>query len=401
MLRKRTPWRLATRVLHYGLILVVLFLVLGCSGSGDTAANPTKSGPATPVVARNVVDGLGYGFHTNVWLTAETQRRDFQLVADAGFGWIKQRWEWRYLEPKEKGKIDWHRSDMLVKEANDLGLKIVARVDNQPEWATAKAYGTATAPPDDPQDYADLVAKLAERYKAGSPYGRIHAYEIWNEPNLSREWGDRAPNAAEYVALLKAAYQAIKKADPEAIVMTAGLSPTTAPPPLAVPDVEYLKQMYAAGAKHYFDVLGVHGAGFKAPPELSPDEIAKDPRYNHGEGEKGRVYGFRHIEDLRAVMVANGDAAKRVSVLEFGWTTDNRPGSPYAWHAVTPDEQADYLVRAFGYAKQHWSDWIGPMFVIYIADPLMTKDHEQYYWAVTDPDGTPRQAYQALKAMPK
>ncbi len=284
---------------------------------------------------------------------------------------------------------------------NKLGLKVIARVDNQPEWATAKKYGVASAPPDNPQDYADFIGQLAARYGPGSSYGRIHAYEVWNEPNLSREWGGMAPNAAEYVALLKAAYGAVKKADPEALVITAGLSPTTAPPPIAVPDVDYLKQMYAAGAKAYFDVLGAHGAGFKAPPELSPDDAAKDPQYNHGEGEKGRVYCFRHVEDLRAVMAANGDSAKKVAVLEFGWTTDSRPDSPYAWHAVTPAEQADYLVRAFGYAKEHWSSWVGPMIVIYIADPLMTKDTEQYYWAVTNPDGTPRPAYEALKAMPK
>lgn len=384
--------------------LLVTLSAAGCSSSAGPATNKPSPSPAATASAsggKTVIDGLGYGFHTMLWLNPPTQERDLNLVKDAGFGWIKQRWEWRYLEPKKKGEIDWHRSDILVQEANKKGLKIIARIDNQPEWATAKKYGAATAPPDNPQDLADFVGAMAARYKAGSPYGRIHAYEIWNEPNLSREWGDRAPNAAEYVALLKASYLAIKKADPEAIVITAGLSPTTAPPPLAMPDVDYLKAMYAAGAKDYFDVLGAHGAGFKAPPELSPDEVAKDDRYNHGEGAKGRVYCFRHLEDLRAVMVANGDGAKRVAVLEFGWTTDNRPGSPYAWHAVTPQEQADYLVRAFRYAKENWSSWIGPMCALYIADPGMTKDHEQYYWAVTNPDGTPRPAYEALKAMPK
>lgn len=386
-------------------LVLAIFVALsasGCTGSG--AASPTAAKPAGTAVTpagKGLIDGLGYGFHTMLWLNPPTEERDLKLVKDAGFGWIKQRWEWRYLEPKKKGEIDWHRSDILVQNANKAGLKIIARIDNQPEWATAKKYGAATAPPDKPQDLADFVGAMAARYKAGSPNGRIHAYEIWNEPNLSREWGDRAPNAAEYVALLKASYQAIKKADPEAIVITAGLSPTTAPPPLAMPDVDYLKAMYAAGAKDYFDVLGVHGAGFKAPPELSPEEVAKDPRYNHGEGDKGRVYGFRHVEDQRAVMEANGDGAKRVAVLEFGWTTDNRPGSPYAWHAVTPQEQADYLVRAFKYAKEKWSSWIGPMCALYIADPGMTKDHEQYYWAVTNPDGTTRPAYDALKAMAK
>ncbi len=379
----------------------LLALLVGLSAFGCTSAAPAATPAPATTPAAGSASGLGYGFHTQLWMSGGVADRDIALAKDAGFGWIKQRFEWRYMETKAKGDLNFVRADQLVQAANKAGLKVIARVDNQPEWATGKKYGAATAPPDNPRDYADFVGAMAERYKAGSPYGTIAAYEIWNEPNLSREWGNKAPSAAEYVALLKAAYQAIKKADPQSLVITAGLSPTTAPPPVAVPDVQYLKQMYAAGAKGYFDILGAHGAGFKAPPEVSPDDASKDAQYNHGEGANGRVYCFRHVEDLRAVMVESGDAAKKVSVLEFGWTTDNRPGSPYGWHAVSSQEQADYLVRAFKYAKEKWSDWIGPMIVIYIADPDMNKDQEQYYWAVTNPDGSPRPAYSALKAMPK
>jgi len=44
--------------------------------------------------------------------------------------------------------------------------------------------------------------------------------------------------------MLKAAYTAVKAADPSAIVITAGLSPTTASGDIATPDIEYLNQMY-------------------------------------------------------------------------------------------------------------------------------------------------------------
>ncbi|HEY3107458.1 MAG TPA: hypothetical protein VGL23_01815, partial [Chloroflexota bacterium] len=169
----------------------------------------------------------------------------------------------------------------------------------------------------------------------------------------------------------------------------------------ASPDVDFVRAMYLAGGKEYFDLLGVHAAGYKAPPELAPDEIARDPRYNHAEGAAGRVYGFRHAEDLRAVMVASGDGAKRAAILEFGWTSDPRPNSPYFWHAVTEEEKAAYLVRAFELARKSWQPWIGPMTVIYVADPAWTKEHEQYYWSITDPDGSVRPAYRALQAMPK
>jgi polysaccharide biosynthesis protein PslG len=100
-------------------------------------------------------------------------------------------------------------------------------------------------------------------------------------------------------------------------------------------------------------------------------------------------------------MVDNGDAAKRLAILEFGWTTDNRANSPYKWHAVTEQQQADYLVGAFTWARENWRPWIGTMSAIYIASPTWTTDNEEYYWSITLPDGTVRPSYKALAAMPK
>ncbi len=336
-----------------------------------------------------------YGIHVFLWGSPNSDR-DIKLAKDAGFTWVKQRFEWRYIEGNAKGAYEWNEPDRLVRAINGAGIKIVARIDDQPKWARADNIWPGNGPPDKMQDFTDFLFALASRYK-----GQIQAYEVWNEPNLAREWGNRQPSAPDYVAMLKAAYAAIKKADPNAIVISAGLSPTTASGAIATPDVDYLKQMYAAGAEGYFDMLGVHAAGYKAPPEMSPDEIAKDPAYNHGEGAAGRIYGFRHVEDLRAVMVQSGDENKQVGVMEFGWTSDNRPDSPYLWHAVSEQQKADYLTRAYQFAKKNWSPWIGIMSAIYISDPNWTKNDEQYYWSITNPDGTTRPAYDALKALIK
>lgn len=54
----------------------------------------------------------------------------------------------------------------------------------------------------------------------------VHTFEIWNEPNYAQFWPS-APNAAEYVTMLKAGYAAVKTADPGATVLMGGLSPTT------------------------------------------------------------------------------------------------------------------------------------------------------------------------------
>jgi hypothetical protein len=191
--------------------------------------------------------------------------------------------------------------------------------------------------------------------------------------------------------MLKKAYAAIKKADPDAIVVSAGMAPTTELSQRAVPDTQYIQNMYKAGAKPYFDMLGAHGAGYKAPPEMDPGEVATDPNYyNVGDpncpGPACRIYCFRHVEDLRQIMVDNGDAQKRVIVLEFGWTIDERSDSPYYWHRVTDQfAQGEYMVRAYEYAKANWQPWIAVMSLIYMPDANWTPDDEQYWWSVMEP----------------
>ena len=141
------------------------------------------------------------------------------------------------------------------------------------------------------------------------------------------------------------------------------------------------------------DVLGAHGAGYDKPPTASTQQSIAE---NNG----CPVFTFRRVEDLRAVMERNGDAAKQVWLLEFGWTTDTvHPDR--AFYAVTPEVQGQYLVDAFKYAKANWSPWIGIMTVIYIPSPDWTAGQEQFYWSITNPDGTLRPAYEALKAMPR
>ena len=313
-------------------------------------------------------------------------------VKEMGFTWVKQGFGWRDIEG-EKGKFDWSHTDHIVYTANKYGdIDIMARVDHQPEWARQGC--SLQGPPANMKDYTDFLTALATRYK-----GRIRAYEIWNEPNLAREWCDQRPDPKQYAAMLKAAYAAIKAADPDAMVISAGLSPTGTNDQTAMPDDVYLDGLYQAmGGKSdgYFDVLGVHAPGYHAAPEVSPEEAAADKAKYGGE----RFFTFRRVEDLRKIMEKYGDTAKQVAVLEMGWTSDEVNPS-YKWHAVSEEQKADYLVRAYQYAKKNWAPWIGLMTTIYIADPDWTEKNEQYWWAITDPDGTPRPAYDALKNMPK
>ncbi len=381
--------------------------------SAEPTVPPTEAPPPQPAAVQPVLNtgpvtmsSPDYGMQVFLFWNPEIADRDLQLVQDAGFRWVKQEFAWREIEGAGKGVFDWSRTDLVMDQIDKHGLKVIVRLGVQPQWAGG-GY-PEVGPPNNLQDFADFVTAVAARYQ-----GRVDAYQVWNEPNLAREWGNRPPNAAEYTEMLRVAYQAIKSVDPYPIVISAGMAPTTRNDDVARPDTYYIQEMYDAGAKPYFDALGAHGPGYASPPETDPAEIARTPGManpgdfkpeNNVPEELRRVYGFRHVEDVRAIMVKNGDSDKKVVLLEFGWTIDPRPDSPYRWHAVTPEQQDQYFQRAYAFAKANWRPWIGIMSLIYVANPQWTVNDEQTYWSIvypTYPELTAAPAYYGLKTMPK
>lgn len=371
-------------------VLLLLLLLLGAPAGCAAVAPDDLVGPdpVAPVFA-----SPEYGVHTALWWdVTDAGVPDVELVQQMGFGWVKQKFAWRDIENITKGEYDVYRPDRIVDAVNAAGLKLLVRIDRQPLWAQADQSSLIeNGPPADLQDFADFCSWLATRYR-----GRIHAYQVWNEPNLHREWGWQPPDPAGYTALLKVCYEAIKAADPAAIVISAGLAPTGVGNSAEVlPDTDFLRGMYAAGAPAYYDVLGINAPGYKAPPELDPADAEQAEYGGH------RFFSFRHVEDMRRIMLEHGDGASQIAILEMGWTTDNRPGSPYAWHHVDEATQADYLVRAYEFARANWQPWIGLMTTVYIADINWTPDDEQWWWSIVLPDNSPRPAYTALQQMAK
>jgi len=374
-------------------------MTVAAAGPASTDEPTAVPATATPSPVKSLrMDSPEYGMQIFPWWRPEVGSRDFQVVAEAGFSWAKVNFGWREIEGAGKGVFDWSRTDEIVRMAAENDIDLVIRVDHQPAWAGGGF--PVNGPPDDYQDLADFFTAMATRYR-----GRVRAYQVWNEPNLAREWGGRLPDPGQYAKLLRVCYQAIKAADPNAMVISAGLSPTGTWNEQARPDDWYLESMYIAmnealgSSDGYFDVLGAHAPGFKSPPERDPAQVAADPDLG---GQ--RAFAFRRVEDLRAIMVKYGDANKQVAILEFGWTSDPRPDSPYNWHAVSEQVKADYLVRAYQYARDNWSPWIGLMSLIYICDHDWTPEDEQYWWSISDPgwpEFKPRPAYTALKQMAK
>lgn len=354
----------------------------------EPAAQPTSAPSGNVTFQAPTMRSPDFGAQAFLWWKPEIAVRDLQLMKEAGFNWVKQSFAWETIEGAGKGQYDWSYADRVVSEVNASGLQLLARLSSDPDLTNF----WAGHPPGNASNFADFAFALASRYncQAGSR-GCIQAYQIWNEPNLAREWGGNRPNPAQYVEFLRQAYAAIKRANPNAIVISAGMAPTGSNDNNAMPDDLFYEQMYQAmggNSNCCFDMLGVHGAGFAAPPETSPAEAVSNPAYGGY-----RFFVFRHVEDIRDIMVRYGDANKRVVLLEFGWTTD--PVNPaYKWHGadagIDQMVQGDYLKRAYIYAAENWQPWIGLMSLLtmpnldWIADGN-ASDEEQYWWAIMEP----------------
>lgn len=353
-------------------------------GLWPTYATNTSSTPTQFISGPLRTRNPDYGMEIFIYGYPTTTARDLGKVVDADFNWQKSYIQWSSIEGAGKGQFDWSQADSAIKAATDAGMLNLVRTGTAPAWS--RADHQTGGPPDNPADFADYVTALVHRYGYGSPIGRIHAIEMWNEPNLARELAGQTPNAAQYVQLLKAGYLAAKAAAPNITVLTAGLSPTGTYNSTATPDMVYLQQMYDAGVKGFFDVYSIHAAGYKASPETSPAEAAANPALGGN-----AVFCFRHAEQLQQILVQNGDGDKQVWITEFGWTSD--PIHPaYSWFAVSEQTKADYLVRAFLWAHNNWP-WCGAMMVWTLPSPEWTPADEQYWWAIAKPDGTNRPAY--------
>jgi hypothetical protein len=296
-----------------------------------------------------------------------------RLAHDAGFTWVVQLLEWREVEPTP-GEYFWEYPDWLVRAGGYYGLNLALRLDHPPEWALS---ANPDGPPVDAVTYARFAGQVATRYR-----GRVAAYIIWNEPNLAAEWAGRPPNPVAYVALLQAAYQAIKAADPKAIVVSAGLAPTNEVSERALDDRLFLRAMYAAGAKGHFDVLGAHPYGFAYPPD--------DPPGAH------QGLNFARLANLRQTMIEAGDTHTPIWATEVGWTTAP-VGLEQQWLRVTEEQQASYLVETFAKARREWP-WLELLAVWNLSAGLPAGDEKAGYSILND-DYTPRPAYRALAAL--
>ncbi len=332
-----------------------------------------------------------YGVNTFLEQEVEVEKleRSFQLIAEAGFGWIRQQFPWEDIEISGKGDFwdhqwdqsAWDKYDRIVDMAEAHGIEIIARLDNPPAWSreVGDAEGWSLGPPDDFEDFGDFVYAVVDRYR-----GRIRYYQIWNEPNIYPEWGDQTVDPEAYVELLQIAYRRAKEADPDAVVLAAGLAQTIEMGPRNLNDLVYLERMYEAGAQGHFDAMGAMVYGLWTGPL---DRRLGAERTN-----------FARAQLLREIMVRYGDADKPIWATEVGWNAlpADFEGTAY-YGRVTPEQQARYAVQAYERAAREWP-WMGVMNYWFLRRPSDAEIGQAwYYFRMFEPDFEPLPVFDAMR----
>jgi hypothetical protein len=330
-----------------------------------------------------------FGINTFLEQEVEPEKVELalQMIHDAGFRWIRQEFPWEDIEHSARGdfwdhkwnKSAWEKYDLIVDLANQYGLQIIARLDNPPTWSRADGDARGTfAPPDDFDDFGNFVYTVVQRYK-----GKVKYYQIWNEPNIHPEWGEQPVDAAGYVRLLQFAYRRAKEADPDCVILCAGLAQTLETGPKDLNDLVYLQQMYDAGVKGYFDIMGVMAYGLWT----GPTDHRTAPELTN----------FSRPQLIREIMVRNGDADKPLWATEVGWNAlpQDFPAFP-TYGRVTLEQQARYAAQAYQRAQEEWP-WMGVLNYWFFKRATDTETGQVfYYFRMVDPDFAPLPVYEAM-----
>ncbi len=318
---------------------------------------PQQSGLVPPVTAAVNVP-FGYGIQAD---PRGDTAANIGHIKTLGFNWVKFQMAWKDVE-SAPGDYSWAMWDHIINAYHVNGIQILLSIPKAPNWARPfDDDRSVEGPPEDPNKYAEFVAKVAGRYP-----GKVQAIEIWNEQNLWYEAGGMGRiSAANYVQLLQLSYRAIKAVNPEMIVVSGALTPAGNVGEAAVDDIDYLNQMYANGAKGFFDALGAHPSGYNCPARSDWRTVADSTAVNFRGPFENRHHSWCYrgtMEGYREVMVSNGDGHKTIIPTEFGWAVSGnpKPGYEYA-RDNTPEEQAQWIVEAYQMGKE-WG-WVGPMFL--------------------------------------
>jgi polysaccharide biosynthesis protein PslG len=344
-------------------------LVFGVSGTGLAQASTTTHNVTTAKSATGVTQ-FGMADPDLLGESASTQAAQLAAMKAIGISEIRLDANWDWVQYGGQNSFDWSQLDQAVASVRAAGMSLDLIIDGCPPWAAV----SGTAGDDSPQpasssQYAQWAAEVAARY---APQG-VSTFEIGNEPNNAAFW-QPAPNPAAYTSDLIAAYKAVKKVDPSAFILSAGLAPESNDG-TNINAVTFLQDMYADGAKGYFDGVGYHPYSYPALP-------------NTYQSWSGWSQMNQTSSSIRSVMTANGDSGKKIYITEVGAPSAGPAG-------VGQTAQATEFTQAIAAAKT--TSWIGGMYLYSWQDRGTDTSTSEDWFGLLTSSGAQKPAYTAVK----
>jgi len=306
-----------------GTRLGFLILSLSISLSADQSLRPTA----------NPIPPLLFGLHihrlasTTPWPSVEfgTLR-----LWDAGAAWPN-------VEP-QPGRWDFSNVDRYISAAEQHHVQILMPIALSPVWASSRpdeksSYGPGNAaPPKNLDDWRNYVRTVATRYR-----GRVHYYEIWNEPNL-RDFFTGSPE--QLVTLTREAQQILKQVDPSNRVIS--------PSATGEGGLTWLDNFLAAGGARYVDIIGYHLYVTPNPPE---DMVSLTER----------VWGIMSQHGIRSYELWDTESGWRLA----NHNTEVKPigNSGFSSKVLADTDASGYIARAYvllwasGVSRFYWYAW--------------------------------------------
>jgi hypothetical protein len=221
--------------------LVPALIVVALLASAALAADLPR-----PVVP----EGLGVNIHFT-----GAPARDLDMIQAAGFGFVRMDFVWERVE-REKGVYDFAPYDELTDALAERGIRALYILDySNPLYEAERSVRTEQGC----AAFARFAAAAAARYR-----DRGVIWELWNEPNIKPFWLPQ-PSVNDYMALAKAAFPAIRQADPGARC----IAPATSGIPF-----EFLEECFRQGLLDLVDAVSVHPYRSQ-PPETAAADYAR------------------------------------------------------------------------------------------------------------------------------
>ncbi len=285
---------------------------------GGAAPAADAAAAAAPIVSTSPIRGFSYGGHIQNF-----SEPTFNAMRRSGMTWIKK--QWRYFDGQDPAAVQgW------IDTAHANGFRLMVGVVGQPGELLGPGYM---------ERYAAFVGGLAAR--------GADAIEIWNEPNIAREWPAGQISPALYTDLLRVSYNAIKGANPNTMVISGAPAPTGffgGCSGAGCDDNLFLAGMAAAGAASYMDCVGIHYNEGIVPP----DWTSGDPR-----GASGHY--TRYLRPMMDVYTNAFGGSRPLCFTELGYLTPEGYGPlppNFAWASdVTLGQQAAWLAQAVNIAR--------------------------------------------------